>query len=382
MSRNNQYNERTHARRSRHARPNANANRPERSRDERVLASLPYRKGHLTDQELTLFAELRGDLSPMECEQLGRVAGTLRRPFKRLRALDLMRHWGLPLTRARHRMLPWFAGLTWHRPLPNNSAMQPVVLARHLLCSQDVPEFLMEPFAHPEPHASASLQWELCRILATVGSGGGLVQLREINNFWTWVPPGVFERFVETPPGVPVLEGLIHAFVQSWGGPIWLAQQAYSWTSIRSLEYGLPPVLQVVHGLCQQSLSQEQVEQVGKTRLGAVPKYSRLFGESRKLPIPNSMPVELAEWHSYELRTPEDFEAEDARADRMVSYSFQEAQRGEVSFWSLRREDQCITVRVDVSRMRAWQIGTYRRPRDPEEGRVLGLWARANGLEV
>ena len=93
------------------------------------------------------------------------------------------------------------------------------------------------------------------------------------------------------------------------------------------------------------------------------------------------MPPELTGWHSYELRTPDDFEAEDARVDRMLCYRFQDAQQGLISLWSLRRADQFITVEVNVPRMKAWQFASYRRARDPEEERVVALWAQANGLD-
>ena len=89
MSRKNLHNERAHARRNRQSRLSSNAKTAPRTQDEQALSSLSYRKGHLTDEELTLFAELRGQLSPVEASELATVAQTLRRPFKRLRALDL-----------------------------------------------------------------------------------------------------------------------------------------------------------------------------------------------------------------------------------------------------------------------------------------------------
>ena len=279
MSRKNPHNGRAHARRNRQPRPSPNANRTARPRDEQVLSALPYRRGHLTDQEFALFRQLRGPLSPGEHEQLAQVADTLRRPLKRLRALDLMRYWGLPLTRAQHRMLPWFAGLAWQQALPSDRSLDAVSLAHHLLGTQDVPAFLFEPFAHPERYSSTALHWDLCRLLAAVASGKGLVALRELENFWTWVPPDVFERFLETPVDIPVLEGLIQAFVTGWGGPDWLAKQALTWTSLYSITFDLPPVLRVAHGLCVQPLPPLEAEKSAKTRLATVPAISRLFGE-------------------------------------------------------------------------------------------------------
>ncbi|MFT6821361.1 MAG: hypothetical protein ACJATT_005191 [Myxococcota bacterium] len=376
MSKNSQSNGRTHAR---HPRPSHHASRP---KDEQVLAALPYRKGHLTDQELVLFGELRGELSPEEKGEVARVAPTLRQPLKRLRALDLIRYWGTPLTNEQHRMLPWFAGLAWQRPLPRKTGLASVPLAHHLLCSHDVPAFLMEPFAHPCRYRSDALHWELCRLLATLGKGGGLTELRGLKNFWTWVPQDVFERFSGTPPDTPVMEGLIDAFVQSWEGPEWLAKQASTWMTLWSFSFDVPQVLRVVHGLCVEPLPEEQTRAVAESRLAALPRLSTNFGHTRKLPIPNVMPTGLEDWTSHELRTPDDFEAEELRNRTRVTYRFQEAQRGQLSYWSLQRGDQCITVKVNVSRMRAWQIAPYSRPEDPEEERVLSLWALANGMRV
>ncbi len=381
MSRKNLHNERAHARRNRQSRLSSNAKTAPRTQDEQALSSLSYRKGHLTDEELTLFAELRGQLSPVEASELATVAQTLRRPFKRLRALDLMRYWGVPLTNAQRRMLPWLAGLNWHRSLPDNPGLSHAALAAHLLCKQDFPAFLLEPFAYPEGYPSETLHWDLCRLLATVGSGGGLVELRQIEKFWSWVPSDVFERFLETPPDVPVLLGLIDAFVTSWGGPDWLAEQAYTWFAVRSLNYGLPPVLRVVHELCVQPLSPELARQAALTRFSELPRYSKLFGPVSKLEIPDVMPVELRDWQCCELLTPDDFEAEDKRSDRYLKFYFQDAQQGKSSFWTLHCEDQTIVVKVDVSHRRASLYSSHRRGPDCDEKRVVAVWAQANGLK-
>lgn len=297
-----------------------------------------------------------------------------------------MRYWGTPLCDEHRVILPRLAGLTWQRPLPARPALPLPALARHLLCSQDVPAFLLEPFTHPERYSGSPLHWQLCRLLATVGSGGGLKKLGELNKFWTWVPPDVFARFLATPDHVPVIQGLIDAFVHLWGGPDWLAEQAYSWTPVVSLAWDLPSVLRVTSELCIRPLPQEDARRYAMKRLPELPRLSRLFGLTQPLEVPGAMPSELGDWTSHELRTPDDFEAEEARADSLLTYRFQDAQKGRISLWTLRRNEQVVVVQVDVPSMRAWQVRPYRRgpvtAPDAEEQRVVALWAEANGLRV
>lgn len=377
MSENNRHPGRKRARRNRDPRPSANISRPERNRDHAVLAKLPYRKGWLTDRELELFAELRGELTPEEIGEIKQVDGTLRRPLKRLLALDLTRYWGAPLTKAQRQMLPWFAGLRWVRPLPTDRSLDPVAVARHLLCDQEVPAFLFEPFAHPELY-DQGLGWDLVRILGMVTSGRGLEGLREMQNFWTRVPQPVFDRFLETPADVPILEGLTGAFVAEWGGPDWLAKQAYGWTTFRSIAYGLPPVLRVAYDLSVDPLPPEEARKAALERIANFPRFLRgNFGRARRLSIPAVMPKALDGWRSKELHTPEDFDEEEARSSRYTTFYFQDAALGKTSLWSLSRKDQHLTVQVNVARNEASLFAT---DGSPEAKEVMALWADANGL--
>ncbi len=371
--------ERARVRRDRAPRPSPNAERQVRSRDETALASLKYRKGHLTDAELAILAKLRGPLTEGEQLVLARAARTLRRPEKRLKALDLMRRWGEPLTLDQERMLPWFAGLTWHRPLAAAPSLAAVDLARHLLCLVDVPEFLLEPFAHPDRY-KVGVHWDLCRLLAAVGAGHGLGKLGEIDAFWTWVPDPVFTDFLETPAGVPVVEGLIRAFVCHWDGPEWLARQAFTWTRMVSMSWDLPPVLRVAQERCLDPLPPRETQEVALARLVVVRNQRRNFGTAPAFPLPGVVPPELAGWSCHPLRTPSDFEAEDLGNDGHTSWSFHDALRGRVSVWSLRREDRRITLWIDVQTLRFRYTRTTPREGDVADAQVVTVWARANGL--
>ncbi|MFT7580992.1 MAG: hypothetical protein ACI9MR_002666 [Myxococcota bacterium] len=376
---------------ARQARPSPNSQRPEVHRDGDTLRALPYKRGHLTDEELTLFAQLRGPVTAQERAALKRVAETLRRPPKRLKALDLMRYWGVPLSPEQRVMLPWFAGLKWHRPLPGRdhaTKLDAKALARHLLCIAPTPDFLFEPFAHPMSDRQPYDQWPLCRVLGVVGGGGGLDQLRELDMFWTWVEPEVFQHFLATPDGVSVLRALIAAFVSAWSGPPWLSELAVHWQPIHALYSDLYPFLRVAYGLCRNPRPLEEADAAAHEELARIPRNGcrDCFGESKPLPIPNAIPVGLTGWHAHELRTPADFEDEDAATSRIATRYFRHAHRGEMSLWSLRREGRPrLTVRIEIgargtARMRASLLHGYEgRPSDDDRD-VMTRWAHANGI--
>lgn len=369
----------------RHPRPSANRQRPERSADSLALARLPYAKGHLTELELDIFAALRGGLSEVEVAALDQVARTLRRPTKRLRALDLMRYWGHPLSADQQRMMPWLAGLGWHRPLPQRGEpLPPSELARHLVCVVPVPDFLLEPFVHPSRGWFPDVQWSLCRLLGVLGRGEGLDALREIEPFWGWVPRPVFEDFLQTPPHLSVLEGLIAAFVRAWSGPDWLPAQAVQWTRMHSLRFGLPPVLRVVQEISRAPIPEEEAPPVARERLKQLDHRSAircLFGVVAASGIRGRMPAELAGWRGQELRWPESFEALDEATGGALSYGFHDALRGRVAFWTLRNEGRHpLILRVDLERGVVRGLGLSNGARDPEGADVAARWAQANGL--
>ncbi|MFT7580636.1 MAG: hypothetical protein ACI9MR_002309 [Myxococcota bacterium] len=58
---------------ARGVRPSPNAERPDLHRDAETLRALPYKRGHLTEAELTLFAQLRGPVTAPERAGLERV---------------------------------------------------------------------------------------------------------------------------------------------------------------------------------------------------------------------------------------------------------------------------------------------------------------------
>ena len=383
MSKKNRLNSAASTRHSRAPRPHPNAEHSDPSGDERRLASLGYQKGHLTPEELALFGELRGLVSKEEVRELKAVSRTLRRPLKRLRALDLLRFWGAPLTQERRRMLPWLAGLQWHRELPQDRSMPTVSLARHLLEVHPAPSFLLEPFARPDLELGDRVIWELCRLYATVASGEGLAKLREIQPFWDHLTGPVFERFLESPPGTPVLEALVDAHVKHWGGPEWLASEALSWTQLRSLRFGLPPILRVVYELCVDPVPRAEARSVALARLEVLNERPPMFGETVALSIPNVLPPEIDGWEVCELRTPADFEAADAVMGRSVHRYFNRACRGELSIWWFHREERAMIAQVDPERMHMPRyFWSSDEERDGVGRKALRAWAEANGLGI
>lgn len=361
---------RSRNRQSRRSKPVRSQNSPDVAR----LGSLSYRKGHLTEHEIEIFAELRGELTRQEKTRLKQVSQTLRRPYKRLRALDMLRYWGQPLTRSQRRMLPWFAGLSWHRPLPDQ-ALSPTALARHLLCEHPTPTFLFEPFEHPERFYEEHLGWRLCRLLATVAQGRGLAGIRELDSFWNTVPPSVFARFLQTPDDVPVLRGLLVAFVAEWEGPPWLGEDACGWIPIKSM-HDMSRLIRMVDEFCDDPLPREQTFTTALQRLEPVPAHRLMYGESQPLGIADGMPPELEGWQSHELRTHTEFHAVG------LQYYFQSARLGEISVWLLRKQGgPVLALRINVS-MRQVELLGSRRGQDAEAQQVVALWAAAHDLTV
>ncbi|MFT7580637.1 MAG: hypothetical protein ACI9MR_002310 [Myxococcota bacterium] len=299
-----------------------------------------------------------------------------------------MRYWGVPLSPEQRVMLPWFAGLEWHRPLPVRDHTAPLdakALARHLLCIAPTPDFLFEPFTQPMGDRQGYDQWPLCRVLGVVGGGGGLYALRELDMFWTWVEPEVFEHFLATSDGVPVVRALIAALVRNWSGPPWLSELAAFSRPIDGHYWDLYPLLRVAYSLCRHPRPREEADAAAQEELARIPRNSGCrdcFGESKALSLPNVIPVELTGWHAHELRTPADFEAEDAGNSGIATRYFRQAHRGEMSLWSLRREGRLrLTVRIEIGRsMRASLLHRYEdRPRDDDRD-VMTRWAHANGI--
>ena len=344
--------------------------RTPRTADEAALRTLSYRRGHLTDAELDVFADLRGPLSTAEVEALKAVSTTLRRPYKRLRALDLIRYLGAPLTPGQAVRLPWFAGLTPDRPLPD-TLLPPVALARHLFAAEHVPAFLFEPFADPYRYRP-SVAWDLVRVFGMVANGRGLDGLRELDPSWLYVHPAVFEGFLATPPGVPVVQALALAFLRAWRGDPALVDDILGWEPLKNWRYGVPRLLRVAHSLCRDPVPPEGRDRAIRERLAALPMFFQGFGEAWPLDIPGDG---FDGWRATECRTVEDFHAVSPWSSR----PFAGAALGRSSLWVLRRGDAEVYVVVDVATGGVEPFAPPREP-DPERSALLAGWARANGL--
>ena len=384
MSKNNRTSGRDRVRHRRTARQPGAPQPTERTREERVLGQLPYRKGHLTEQELACFATLRGELTAEEQHELHRVAKTLRRVTKRLRALDLILRWGAPLSPQQRLVLPLLAGLAWTRPLPATPLKSVAELAQHLVFQVDAPRFLLHPFTHPEHYPRGTLAWEMARIAGVVGSGDGLTKLRELENFWTWVPERVFASFLHTPEGTPVGQGLVAAFVADWGGPDWVADVVYR-TALRphrGIRYGLPLILRTAQALCSRGVDRDDAEAEAARLFSQLPDFTTLFGRVPPLGITSRFPDSLNDWRARELLTPEDFERGEGQTRRHLTLHFQDALEQRISLWELSGEGRTVFVQIDRDTRRAWHFdGVYREP-DEQAERVIAPWAQASGLRT
>ena len=148
-----------------------------------------------------------------------------------------------------------------------------------------------------------------------VAAGEGLAKLVEIgrHGWWRCVPEAVVPRCLATLDGVPVLQGLLDAFVHAWGGPVEVGAQVYAAT-MRCHEAGH----RSWRWMSLWSVAPD-VEKVMR-RLEAIPEYASCVGRAQVVDF-DAMPPARSGWTSQQRVTPEHFEAADAEMNPLFTMS-------------------------------------------------------------